>query len=361
LSSYDQKYYFGVQVGALYLHSYNGEGFYTMPEVGALCDLVLPSDSSPPYIGWFLAPSTIRTDVGTPDAPDGTNQHGQPQNNATDVTFSAGRPRAKPGDMVWRGRDDNFVIMHRGGILQLGATPVCQRIYMPIGNLISDFSGRYQHQNPGGSISWGLQEGPSIVHSPTQYMHTFRVFADDQFADVRVAVGKVYAPTQEPDGDKGETVALEQLGIGTREEDPIIMEVSVAKNGFVGESGAVASPAVRNTNVFRFFFDRVGGTFLRAQGNVLISAKKKMTIKVEEDLTIEAKKGLKMSAAGDVNLGGKTVSIQGDVIRLGQGNTPMARQGDIIQVIFPFTPMMAAPTPLPVQGSILGGTATILG
>jgi hypothetical protein len=300
-------------------------------------------------------------DGATDDAPSGTASHGQPQKYASAASFAGGRPRANMGDIWLRTRDENFVILHRGGVLQLGASPLAQRIYIPLNNVIHDVSGNYAHYNTGGAISWGVQEGPSIQHSPTQFMHTVRVFADDKFADIRVTAGKVRSPAPEPDGDKGETDAITQLKLGTEKDAPIIYEVVVAPGGFAAESGELSDKTIRNKTVLRFFFDRAGGTFLRAEGNVLLSCHKKLRVKVSEDIIIDGKTNMAVTVDKDITINGKSsVSITGGVVRLGKGQSPVAAVGDLVEIILPFTPVVQSTTPLPVPGLIKTGNNGVL-
>jgi len=260
-----------------------------------------------------------------------------------------------------RTRDGNCVILHRGGVLQVGATPLAQRIYIPLNNVIHDVSGNYSHYNTGGTIAWAVGEGPSITHAPTQYMHTVRVYADDKFADIRMTAGKVRTPVPEPDGDTGESDAINQLKLGTEKDSPIIYEIAVAPGGFVAESGDLSNKTIRNETVLRFFFDRSGGTFLRAEGNVLLSCRKTLRIKVTEDIIIDGQANLTMTVEKDITINGKnSVSIVGGVVRLGNGHSPVACQGDIVQVILPFTPQAAVPTPMPVSGTIMSGRGNVL-
>lgn len=361
VAKYDQRRYFDIQVSSPYMHYNNGEGMYALPEVGAVCLVCIPSDSSPPFVLAYVMPHELIDDAGTEDAPDGTASHGQPQKYATAASFAGGRPRANMGDIWLRTRDENFVILHRGGVLQLGATPLAQRIYIPLNNVIHDVSGNYAHYNTGGAISWGVQEGPSVQHSPTQYMQTVRVFADDKYADIRMTAGKVRAPMQEPDGDKGESDAISQFKLGTEKDSPIIYEIAVAPGGFTSENGDVADKTIHNKTVMRFFFDRAGGTFLRAEGNVLISCHKKLRLKVTDDIAIEGKANMNVTCDQDITINGKgSLILKGGILRLGQGTTPIARQGDVVQLIFPFTPMMQLPTPMPISGTILSGNSKVL-
>lgn len=358
---FDQRRYFDVQVSSPYLHSNNGEGMYALPEVGASCLVCIPSDSSPPFVMAYVMPPEFMDDTSTPDAPAGTASHGQPQKYATAASFAGGRPSANLGDIWLRTRDQNFVILHRGGVLQLGATPMAQRIYIPLDNVIHDVSGNYAHYNTGGTIAWGVQNGPGITHAPTQYMQTIRVFADDKYADIRVTAGKVRSPVPEPDGAAGESDGISEFKLGTDPTAPIIYEVAVAQGGFAAESGELASAGIRNSTVMRFFFDRAGGTFLRAEGNVLIACHKKLRVKVTDDITIDGQGSMTVTIEKDITINGKgSLSLQGSVVRIGAGQTQASGVGDLVQVILPFTPQPASPTPFIVTGQIQTGRSNVL-
>lgn len=346
ISQFDRKRYFEIQVSAPYVHHNNGEGIYTVPEIGAVCMVCLPSDSSPPFVLSFIMPYTF-VNSGTADAPMGTQSHGAPQQFATDAAFDGGRGLGKPGDIMMRTRDNNFVILHRGGVLQIGATELAQRIYIPLNNLITDISENYAHHNTSGSITWGLQDGPSQENFPSQYMHTFRVFANDAAADIRVLAGNVRTPIGEPGEGAGDQTDLDKLEIGNDKDEPIIYEVAVAKKGFNAPSGDAADTSTSKNTVLRFFFDRKGGAFLRCKSSLLITTKKKLKIKVAEDMTIEAKSlNLVFKSGADIN-GGAYTHVKGDIVRLGAGGQAVARQGDIVTVVLP-------PGIIPIAG-IIGG------
>lgn len=358
VSQFDMHFYGDIQVSALYLHYNNGEGVCVMPEVGAVVMITIPSDTTPPYVSGFIAPMVVnggaQLDTQTPaqavqtsifgtqsadpnaaddaDAPQGTRSRGAgavpfPQ---VDARFDAGRPPANPGDIMLRTRDGNFVTLHRGGVVSIGATELSQRIYIPIGNKILDISGDYEHQNVGGSIKWGIQEGPSITNPAAQHMETFRVFANDQFADIRVAKGKVLNPVGEPDGDAGENDDLQNLGIGTK--DIICYEVTVAQGGFKAVTGDLSDPAIRNSQVLRFFFDLGGNVFLRASGSALFRFNTSLKVSVAKDIDIECDT-LSINAKNGTHIGGgPLVEIAGDFIKLGGGGLPVARMGDGVSV-----------------------------
>lgn len=325
-STYDRKTYLGIQVLSPYAHYSNGEGIYCMPEIGAKCMVCLTSDSSAPCVLGFVMPHQTST-----------------EGQSSSVNFDGGRPTSKPGDIVLRTRDNNFVILHRGGVLQIGASELSQRIFIPLGNLMMDISERYEHHNAAGSIVWGLQDGPKLQNFPATYRQTFRVFANDDFADVRLTVGSIEHPFPEPPGDKGDQSLLDQLEIGTNKDLPTIAEVVVAKKGFNATSGAPADNVVL---ALKFAFDRGGGVHMKCAGSVLLTSKKDLYFKADGAITLDAKKGVFLKGEGATLDGGPLTEIKGDLVRLGAGTTPVARSGDLVKILV-------------VPGSLAGATPSV--
>lgn len=346
VAQYDRKRYFNVQVSSPYMHHSNGEGIYAVPEVGATAMICIPSDSSPPFVMAFIMAHEL-VDDSSDDAPQGTTSHGASVPNATDASFAGGRPQAIPGSIYLRTRDGNFVNLLRGGVLQLGSTELAQRIYIPLNNLVTDISENYEHHNTAGSVRWGLQDGAPQTTLPAQWQQTFRVFATDQYADVKIACGRVFTPVPEPDGG----VTLAEAGIQPTDDNPIIFEVSVSPKGFVAESGDLASPATVKNAVMKFTFDRKGNTLYRSEGNVIMQMNKKLTIKVTQDFDLSTGGLGTMTAKNGFDIdGGAYFHAKGEVVRLGQGEVPVARLGDIVSC-----PVVMVPVVITFAGPVVGG------
>ena len=397
ISTFDRKYYLDVQIAAPYLHYNNGEGIYVCPEVGALCMACIPGDSTPPFVMGFIAPlevagtnpqaqggaadsavsidskgkSFIDTDVlDGQDAPAGTRSRGAASPYPlTDASFGAGRPQGKPGDIMARTRDGNFLILHRGGVVQIGATEIAQRIFIPISNKVLDVSGVYEHMNTGGGVSWGIQEGPSVDNPASQHIETFRLYANDKFCDLRIAKSKVFHPIGEPDGDAGSAEDLDALDIGKSEV--IVYEITLAKGGFKQGTGDPSSSDVYNQTKMRFFFDRGGGGFARFEGNVMLRFKKNLKIVVDEDMEIHAKSLTIITKEGMAIGGGPLTEVKGDFVKIGAGSNPIARMGDPVAINIPvaqvtgtvggnpFTGVLTMATP--IFGAIVGGNPNLVG
>ena len=330
VTQFDSRFYNDIQIASPYMHLNRGEGIYVMPEVNAKCLVCIPSDGPPPFVLAFIMPM---------------EEKDQPEEDDTDseggmgpATFAGGRTRGKPGDIVLKGRDGNFMVLHRGGVLQIGATELAQRIYIPMHNIVTDVSQNYAHQNTGGAINWGVSSSSTDENPETEFSQTFRLFANDEKADIKVAMGKVHQPVLEPPDESGEFAGLNELEIGTTQ--PVCLECIIAPGGFNAENGTPDPSAIMGTKM-KFFFDRGGGGFLRAEGSVLIRVKKKLRIISDEDmhlktlgfLTLESEKMIRLRSKAGLQIGG-----DGGVIALNGGENPVATVGSTVAIAIPAVP-----------------------
>lgn len=345
VSQFDQMYLPDIPIGTPYQHVARGEGMYVIPEVGAKCAVCWPGDSSPPFVLCFVMPHEL-------------DQTSDDDQSPVKASFGGGRQVGKPGDMVMRGRDGNQVVLHRGGVLQIGATELSQRIYVPLQNMILDFCENYSMQNSGGSIRWGIQEGEGKASLPTEHVETYRVYADDKYGDIRIATGKVHYPT--PDDDTGITDA--EVG----SNGPVVYEFTFSKNGFRAEDGGVIQATGNNVKL-KFTFDRNGNAAMRIDGNAYIRCKKKLSLNVDGDILVRGGGGVNVQITGDVKFtAGGVIEITGAVIKLNNGSNPIARLGDTVVGSYNPQLLVAAPTPLgfaPISSvpALMGFTATITG
>ena len=355
---FDRKKFFDVQVSSPYLHWHSGEGMSIMPDIGAKCQVCFPSDGSPPFVLTFIMP--VEKILGSPNS-----DTGEPEVQGS--AYSGGRTNAKPGDMAIRGRDGNFVVWHRGGVLQIGASELAQRIYIPLGNLITDISQNYTHFNTGGSINWGVRDGVSEKKDETEYKHVFRVYAGDEFADVRVSIGKVQVPVPEPQGGSQEDLAALDIGVNS----PIVVEAVVAPGGFDAATGQPKDAT--DKTVIRMFFDRAGGAMLRAEGSVSLRTKKTFRLRADEGIELFTK-NLSIEATESASIrGGKSFEIgtDGGVLKLNGGSKPIATVGSMVKIIVavPIQIMTGPPPGVPgvisagavFFGTVSSGNPTLLG
>lgn len=345
-ATFDRKRYFDIQISSPYLHYANGEGLSIFPDIGAQCMICVPGDSSPPFVLCFVMPHETVNSSST-DAPSGTRSHGNTPMNPTDASFSGGRPTPKPGDIYLRGRDGNFVILHRGGVLQIGASEVAQRIYIPLSNIVTDISGEYNHFNTGGAQTWGIQEG-NPNNLPAQHLEVYRVFAGNQYADIKIAKGKPFSPMPDPDGG---TMA-QQAGLGQGGNNEIIFEIAVAPNGFVIPTGETSGPGVAKSSVLHFMFDQKGNAYCRMEGKFVMHVTQPVSLDFGDTFTVTSAKSMAFTAKNGIDIdGGEYTHIKGKVVLIGPGKQPIARLGDACTSYI-------GPTPMPCIITLISPAAT---
>lgn len=281
VSNYSDKKIFDIQWASPYLHPYNGEGIFVMPEIGSVCFVTFPSDGSPPFVSAFVAPmeaegkpeaEDLSASVGEEDPEEidtlpSTRSTGEPSegsNNAPDASFRAGRPRINPGDIMLRTRDENFVALRRGGVVEIGATSIAQRIYIPIRNLIRDVCENYAMDSLSGSIKWEVmrQEEDPDGNAPTEFEYITREFAQDAKASIKFRSGN--------------------LGSGDNVDDKMYHELIIAPSSIDPTTGQVDN----GSEQYIFRIDKSGNSF------VLQAGIRKETIKSNLDQTVEGTRDL---------------------------------------------------------------------
>lgn len=179
-----------------YTHFTGGEGVHYVPEVGAICMLAWPSDNTPPFVMGFKGAASPLESTDTSGAPESSSD--EDGGSQTDVTYRARRPLLNPGDIAFTTRDENFIVLRRGGVVQIGATAISQRLYIPVLNYIKDFSENYEMHTFAGDVSWSVErvEHDPSGDAPCAYVFHMNEHAQDKKASVRVR----HFPLQGPGG-----------------------------------------------------------------------------------------------------------------------------------------------------------------
>ncbi len=128
-----------VLLASLYCHPFSGEGIYFLPEPGATCYVYETSDPTNSFVLGYVMPLTEK---------DG---------------LRGNRMLLNPGDYVLSTRDDNKIVLRRGGLIQIASTGLAQRLYIPLGNYIKDFFENYGAFSPNGSLEWVRDSKTSAV------------------------------------------------------------------------------------------------------------------------------------------------------------------------------------------------------
>jgi hypothetical protein len=338
VSEYGNKRYFDIQVMSPYFHFASGEGIYVQPEVGALVWLCVPSG------GRFSAPFVLGFQSAHDESNDG---------------FRGGRQTLNPGDIMLRTRDENFIVLRRGGVVQIGATPTAQRFYIPIRNFIRDFCENYELFTFGGELTWITER-------------------DDQTTD-GAALTKFSLRAKEKADNKAH---IATLTIGSHGEDsPTTLLLEIGESGDEGAKVMVSLTATKEGDV-RWVSQK--GYSIEAKESLQITVKEKdITITAEQGAyTVSAQKNVLMSSkTGEAVLDGKTKAVlksstqaimDAPQVCLGNGAASPVVKGDMLVSFLttlltqisafvcaaPGSPVVAAPAVASLTGQLSGLLST---
>jgi len=279
--SYPYSSHFDIPFMTGYIHQEQGEGINFMPEVGSTCWVCQPSESGRDafVLGWM------------PVAEEGS--------------YRAGRDLLNPGDIHFSTRDKNFLYLRRGGIVQIGATPVCQRLYIPIRNVIRDLAENYELTTPAGEMNWTVLRAEDHGEG---HVRTFMSISCHEYAD---------DPISNP-------LALLKIGSHGEGDDTILSLVTRDRGG-----GSVKT---------RLTISKTGTVDWKVQedfimdvtGNFTARIQQKMTVTATQDMTFETDAALRAIGASVHVEGGRatldlqnTAALNGMAVNLGDANFPV--------------------------------------
>lgn len=283
VTQHTSKRFDDIQCGLPYFHNKNGEGIYFLPEVGAVCKLCRSSDTTPPFIMCFIAVPSVR------ESTDGTPTRSTPAGGSTtDVSFKGKRLDLQPGDMALATRDENFVILRRGGVLQIGSTDLAQRIYIPINNFIHDVCENYTMDTLGGALRWNVErvENDPGGNAPISYVLALNEFAQDEKASIMVR----HMPPGTTEGDSKNA-----------------WEVVVAKNKIDRQTGDYTD----ETYVMQVEF---GGKKTEVTADYEIHAKGKFTLVSDQDMELKSSRKALLQGASEARVKAAQVILEGTVL-----------------------------------------------
>ncbi len=257
-----------------YVSQVQGEGINVMPEIGSVCWVCSPSEEGKDsfVLGWMPV----------------EEQGG----------YRSGRELLNPGDLHFSTRDGNFVFLRRGGIVQIGATPVCQRLYIPLRNVIRDLAENYELSTPAGDLTWQVNrtDEQGDGHRGTLLTLACKEFSDDPNKDP-VAVLKIGSH-----GEGRETI----LSLETRDKGGGTSKTKLEIN----KTGAVKWVVKQNHDleVEGDYTTKVKGKVShKSDGNMDLETKAVLTAKAAE-LHLVAKAMLDLAASG-AKLDGSKVDL----------------------------------------------------
>lgn len=281
-----------VKMGVPYVHNRNGEGYHHLPEVGATVMVAWPSDNTGPFVLCYLPiPSVVSDD--NDDGPTRQPSTDTTDTSTTDVEFRANRPDMNPGDLALTTRDENFLFLRRGGVVQIGATPIAQRIYLPVLNYIRDFAENYSMETPGVTLEATVEraENDPSGDAPATYTMHVRSYAQDELATVRAR----YLPLVGPDGG-----------------DRAAWDIYIAPRGINLDTGEVQS------EVYRLVVSVSGDK------TEIMGASRSVTIHGDDELTVDGSQTVSVGSDASLHAGGNLVlssdseaSLSGGTVKVG--------------------------------------------
>ena len=317
-----------IPVMSPYLHHAGGEGIYVMPEVGALVWICQGSEvDSRAFILGF---------GGAPDA---------------EATYRSSRRPMNPGDIYLGTRDRNSVSIRRGGIVQVQATPLSQRIYIPLGNVIRDICEAYHMQTFAGSMAWEVDRDASTTTGdrPTRFKLLAKELADDPHPIAELNIGD--------DAQTEKAFMLEVYDKGT-DGRSIQVSLQVKKNGDVlwDIEGKWAAEV------------KGDWTVTSSEGDIsLESSKGAMDLKSLNSMTLESTKSVVVKStsiqlgSGGSGLDATFIGSTGGLValRLGGGGSPVLKGAEFMVY---FQTLLGALTALsnPFAGPAVASAAGVL-
>ncbi len=274
VSEYGNKRWFDIQVMSPYFHYVNGEGIYAMPEVGALAWLCKGSagDRAESFIIGYQAPYDESVDG-----------------------FRDGRMALNPGDIMMATRDENYLILRRGGVIQIGSTPICQTMYVPINNIIRHFCEKFEINAFGGELlweTWRREESSNEDVFTTLYLNV-KEKADDPGHAARLSIGSHgdgnplrLQLTMYPDGTEGaEFVADLQIdNEGNVTWDSRFNYTIVAAKNF---SVATEEEDITLDSARDFYAKSAEATNLESGGDMIVASGGKSELTAAQGMTLD--------------------------------------------------------------------------
>ena len=289
-----------------YCNQIQGEGINFMPEVGAVCWICTPSEEGREafILGWTMV------DEGG--------------------SYRGGREMLNPGDLHFKTRDGNFLFLRRGGIVQIGSTPVCQRVYLPIRNIIQDYAENYELHTPAGDLTWQVlrEEEDGDGHKACLYTLAYKEFADD--------------PNENP-------IGVLKMGSHGEGNDTILSLLTRDEGGGTTQTSLEIDKAGELTwTIKKFTFHVEGDADITVDGLFTLAVLGAIDISAVGALTASAA-SMALSAGGaTLALGSGGAALNGPQVGLGDAEFPVLRASpDFVAWIGTVTALLFSPVPVP--------------
>lgn len=312
--------YLGIPVMAPYLHQYSGEGISIMPEVGCPVWICQSSESdTKPFILGFGGL---------------WNKEG---------TYRAARPPMNPGDIYIATRDRNCVFLRRGGIVQIQATPLAQRMYLPIGNLIRDICENYSLHTFSGDFVWEVDRSETTTAGdrPTRMRLLAKEKADDEKPIAQLIMGEHSDNTR---------VSLEVYASGSSTSVKASLEITKAGNVSWKVKGEWSTEVDGDWTVR----SSKGNTVLKsATGTSLVEGQTKVTLRSSKLVEVRSPQ----FHVGPLGSGLDITMDAGVEVKLAGGGSPLVKGDALLTILSPLLTALSTMTVPTLAASLLAVSA----
>ncbi len=227
-----------VRVTSLYCHPNNGEGGHVLPDPGATCYVAFPSEANgrPFLLSYVMPPTSKEGDLGS-------------------------RAEQNTGDIVFNTRDGNTVTLRKGGLVQIAATPLCQTLYVPVGNIIRSVFAQKEDISLLGKMEW-VHGTPGTLGTPVTYRLEVKDTVEDKLPKVTVEVSS----------DKLDLMPMGYVNLEGDFPDPFLSLQSQVRMRVMDTSGELPLFEVQVGLDGALHVHSTGYTLLRSDGVFRISA-----------------------------------------------------------------------------------------
>ncbi len=212
--------HYNVPIAPVFL-SPNGQGIWFLPEVGTRVILGTIGPANRTEYSFILGAAFALEK----NSFDGEDVSDVAEEETITPDFRNNRPVLNPGEIVLSSSDRNFIVMRKGGVIEVGATQVAKRFYIPLQNIIRDLSQIYEMQTSAGvfqmtrkesDLTWGKtkttiptvaadgqtsSEEVLIPKVPTELNLRVKEFESDEIPIISIDLGNVTRTKMTEDGD----------------------------------------------------------------------------------------------------------------------------------------------------------------
>lgn len=260
----ENRLYQDVPIAPVFL-SPGGQGMWFLPEVGTRVLVgTIGNGTTNEYT--FLIGASFAVDQDPLESAEATDDGAEEE--VIPVDFRNNRAVHTPGDIVLSSSDRNFMVMRKGGIIELGATQVAKRFYIPLQNVIRDLCQIYEMQNSAGlfqmvrkenDLTWGTEsieipkEAPDgekqtetveVDKVPTEMNLRVKQFESDTVPIVQIDLGNVTRTVIKEEGDLDDSSGGRSHDIMTEKNEENNLAQMIAR--------------ININNSFKVFIDKNG-------------------------------------------------------------------------------------------------------